>query len=287
MDSKLSTGIPSLDIRLDGGLPRGRIVELFGPHSTGKSSLAIGLMAEAEHKNHISVLFDVDNMFDIEYARAGGLEYGPTFYSEPRSAEEILSICENVIDSNDVDLIVLDDIGSLASKGEQEHGRHVNRILDEKMRSIVSKLSHSKTCMVMLNQIRTPFPKLKADHYTTPGGKMIKKYAQQRIQFHHAKFLRDQDDIDNIGIRLRYRVLKRLGQTPYTSSVIDYYYDGGVDVEADLIRLGLDTRILQLSGNWIKLGDKTLGNGIRKAAEKLRSSKEVKCELEEQLQQYL
>lgn len=273
----ISTGALSLDIALGGrGLPRGRIIEIFGPESSGKTTVALHAVASAQKQGGVAAFIDAEHALDPSWARRVGVDLESLLVSQPSSAEEALKIAEMLIKSNAVDIIVIDSVAALVPRSEVEGeigDQHVGlqaRLMSQAMRILNPTISRTKTCMMFINQIRQKIGVMFGNPETTSGGLALKFYSSVRLDIRKVTGVKDGDE--TIGSRVKVRVVKNKVAPPFKHAEFDLMHDHGISREGDLLDLGLEDKIIEKSGAWISYGDVRLGQGRENAKQYLRDN---------------
>jgi recombination protein RecA len=273
----ISTGALSLDIALGGrGLPRGRIIEIFGPESSGKTTVALHAVASAQKQGGVAAFIDAEHALDPSWARRVGVDLESLLVSQPSSAEEALKIAEMLIKSNAVDIIVIDSVAALVPRAEVEGeigDQHVGlqaRLMSQAMRILNPTISRTKTCMVFINQIRQKIGVMFGNPETTSGGLALKFYSSVRLDIRKVTSVKDGDE--TVGSRVKVRVVKNKVAPPFKQAEFDLMHDHGISREGDLLDLGLEDKIIDKSGAWISYGELRLGQGRENAKQYLRDN---------------
>jgi len=273
----ISTGALSLDIALGGrGLPRGRIIEIFGPESSGKTTVALHAVASAQKQGGVAAFIDAEHALDPSWARRVGVDLESLLVSQPSSAEEALKIAEMLIKSNAVDIIVIDSVAALVPRSEVEGeigDQHVGlqaRLMSQAMRILNPTISRTKTCMIFINQIRQKIGVMFGSPETTSGGLALKFYSSVRLDIRKVTGVKDGDE--TIGSRVKVRVVKNKVAPPFRQAEFDLMYDHGISREGDLLDLGLEDKLIEKSGAWISYGEIRLGQGRENAKQYLRDN---------------
>jgi len=284
----IRTGALSLDIALGGvGIPRGRITELFGPESSGKTTLALHVIAEAQKTGGIAAFIDAEHALDTTWAKRLGVDVSSMLVSQPDTGEQALDIAEMLIASNSVDVIVVDSVAALTPKAEIEGemgATHVGlqaRLMSQAMRKLTAIISKSKTALVFINQIRMKIGVMFGNPETTPGGLALKFYSSMRIDLRRITTLKDAKGA--IGSRVRARVVKNKIAPPFRDTEFDIMFDSGISYEGDLLDLGLTEEVLQRSGAWLNYGDLRLGQGRENAKKYLIENPDLLEEIKEKI----
>lgn len=275
----ISSGSVSLDLALGvGGLPRGRVVEIYGPESSGKTTLALHVIAEAQKRGGVGAFVDAEHALDPDYARKIGVEVNDLLISQPESGEEALQIVETLVKSGEVDVIVVDSVAALAPRaeiagemGEFEIGLQA-RLMSQALRKLSASISKTKSIVIFLNQTR-----MKIGSYgkpeTTPGGLALKFYSSVRIELKRIAQIKRGEEI--IGSKIQARVVKNKVAPPFKTAEFIIYYNEGISKYADLVNTGLQYGVLKKIGSWIQFENTKLGQGLEQAKEFLRENPEL------------
>jgi recombination protein RecA len=273
----ISTGALSLDIALGGrGLPRGRIIEIFGPESSGKTTVALHAVAQAQKAGGVGAYIDAEHALDPGWAKRIGVDLESLLVSQPSNAEEALKIAEMLVKSNAVDIIVIDSVAALVPKAEIEGeigDSHVGiqaRLMSQAMRILNPTIARTRTCMVFINQIRQKIGVMFGNPETTSGGLALKFYSSVRLDIRKVTGIKEGDE--TVGSRVKVRVVKNKVAPPYRQAEFDLMHDFGISREGDVLDLGLEDKILQKSGSNVYYGDMKLGNGRENAKQYLREN---------------
>jgi len=280
----IPTGSLSLDMALGGqGIPRGRIVEVFGPESSGKTTLALHVAGQAQKQGGIAAMIDAEHAFDPTWAKKLGLELDTLLVSQPTSGEEAMQITEMLIKSNAVDIIIIDSVAALVPRQELEGeigDSHVGlqaRLMSQSMRKLTGAIAKSKTAVVFINQIREKIGVMFGSPETTPGGRALKFYSSCRLDVRRIGQLKDGDQV--IGQRVRCKVVKNKVAPPFRVAEFDMMHTHGISYEGDILDLGVTHGIINRSGSWFKYGDAYLGQGKEKARAYLTENPEITEEI--------
>jgi recombination protein RecA len=273
----ISTGALSLDIALGGrGLPRGRIIEIFGPESSGKTTVALHAVANAQKQGGVAAFIDVEHALDPSWAKRIGVNLENLLVSQPSCAEEALKIAEMLIKSNAVDIIVIDSVAALVPRAEMEGeigdtqvGAQA-RLMSQAMRILNPVIAKTKTCMIFINQIRMKIGVMFGSPETTSGGQALKFYSSVRLDIRKVTGVKDGEEM--VGSRVKVRVVKNKVAPPFKQAEFDLMYDRGISWEGDLLDLGIEDRLVEKSGSWISYGDIRLGQGRENAKQFLRDN---------------
>ncbi|MCH7525827.1 MAG: recombinase RecA [Planctomycetes bacterium] len=284
----VSTGSLSLDLALGGnGLPRGRIVELFGPESSGKTTLAIHTIASAQEKGGICAFIDVEHALDAAWAKRCGVNLENLLISQPESGEEALEITELLVRSGSLDVLVIDSVAALIPRAEIEgemgdtHVALQARLMSQAMRKLTAAVSKSGTVVIFVNQIRMRIGVMFGNPETTPGGRALKFYSSVRIDVRRISTIKEGETA--IGTRIKAKVVKNKVAAPFRHGEFDIMFDSGISREGDLIDLGLAARVVDKSGAWFSFGDVRLGQGRENSKQFLRDNPDLFNEVREKI----
>ncbi|MBY0586078.1 recombinase RecA [bacterium] len=262
----ISTGALSLDLALGGrGVPRGRIIELFGPESSGKTTIALHIVAEAQRAGGVAAFIDAEHALDPGWAKRVGVQTENLLVSQPSSAEEALQITEMLVKSNAVDCIVIDSVAALVPKAELEGDMgdtHVGlqaRLMSQALRKLTGILGRSKTVLIFINQIRQKIGVMFGNPETTTGGLGLKFYSSCRIDIRRTNQLKEGEEV--VGSRVKAKVVKNKIAPPFRSAEFDLMYDHGISREGDVLDMGVEDRVVSKSGAWFNYGEVRLGQG--------------------------
>lgn len=288
----ISSGSLGLDAALGvGGVPRGRIVEIFGPEASGKTTLALHLMAEAQKEEGIAAFIDAEHAFDAAYARNLGVDIDNLLVSQPDTGEQALEIAETLVRSGAVDIIAVDSVAALVPKAEIEgemgdsHMGLQARLMSQAMRKLAGTVSKSKTCLAFINQIRMRIGVMFGNPETTPGGTALKFYSSVRLDIRRISSIKEGDKI--LGSRTRVRVMKNKVAPPFKYAEFDIIYGQGIYKLGELIDLGVAEKIVDKSGTWFSYKDERLGQGRDNAARFLGENADMAQEIERSLKERL
>ena len=281
----IPTGSMSLDIATGiGGLPRGRVVEIYGPESSGKTTLALHVVAEAQKSGGIAAYIDAEHALDPGYASALGINLAELYISQPDSGEQALEICEQLIRSGSLDVVVVDSVAALVPKaeiegemGDQFMGLQA-RLMSQAMRKLTSVISRSATCAVFINQIREKIGVMFGSPETTPGGRALKFYSSMRLDIRRVETLKD--GTNAVGSRVKVKVVKNKLAPPFREAEFDVMYGEGISRLGTLLEVGVDLKVLEKSGAWYTYGSMRLGNGKDGARTFLKDNPKVAVEIE-------
>ncbi len=286
----IPTGCLSLDLALGvGGVPRGRIMEIFGPESSGKTTVALHIIAETQRMGGVAAFIDAEHALDAQYARALGVDTNELYLSQPDTGEQALDICESLVRSSAVDIIVIDSVAALTPKAEIEgdmgdsHVGLLARLMSQALRKLTAITNRSKTCVIFINQLREKVGVMFGNPETTPGGKALKYFASLRLDIRKADALKGDGGI--IGNRTKCKVVKNKVAPPFKVAEFDIIYGEGISQEGCLIDLGVEYGILSKSGSWFNYNDDKLAQGREKLREHLRQNPELESELESKIRE--
>ena len=287
--------IPSGSITLDiatgiGGIPRGRITEIYGPESSGKTTLTLHIIAEAQKRGGKAVFIDAEHAFDPKYAKAIGVKLEDLIISQPDYGEQALEIAETLIRSGVIDVVVIDSVAALVPKAELEGdiedfnvGLHA-RLMSKAMRLLKGVVNKSNTALILINQIREKVGVMFGNPETTTGGRAIKFFADMRLEV-RKKDIKDAGE--KVGNRVKVKIVKNKLAPPFKEAEFDVIYGRGISKEGELLDLGEQLGIIKKSGAWYSYGDIKLGQGREKAREFLMQNKEIAEEIEKQIREKL
>lgn len=280
----ISTGSLSLDLALGGnGFPRGRVIELFGPESSGKTTLALHAVANAQREGGIAAFIDAEHALDPAWAKRLGVNLEELLVSQPSYGEEGLQIAEMLIKSNAVDVIVIDSVAALVPKAELDGeigDKHVGlqaRMMSQAMRKLTGAIAKAKTCVIFINQIREKIGVMFGSPETTPGGRALKFYSSCRIDVRRIASLKEGEE--TIGIRMKAKIVKNKVAPPFRVAEFDMLVSRGISLEGDVLDMATDDRIVTKSGSWFAYGDMRLGQGRDKARAFLEENPKVLAEI--------
>ncbi len=282
----INTGSLSLDMALGGvGVPRGRIVEIFGPESSGKTTLALHICAEAQRNGGIAAIIDAEHAFDPSWGKKVGVQLDTLLVSQPSSGEEAMQITEMLVKSNAVDVIVIDSVAALVPRAELEGDigdSHIGlqaRLMSQSMRKLTGAIAKSKASVIFINQIREKIGVMFGSPETTPGGRALKFYCSCRIDVRRIGSLKDGEEV--VGQRVKAKIVKNKVAPPFRVAEFDMMHAGGISYEGDLIDLGTTHKVVSRSGSWFKYGETYLGQGKEKARNFLIENPEISAEIRE------
>ncbi|MDE6597191.1 MAG: recombinase RecA [Clostridia bacterium] len=286
----IPTGCLSLDLALGvGGVPRGRILEIYGPESSGKTTVALHIIAETQKAGGVAAFIDAEHALDAQYAHALGVDTNELYLSQPDTGEQALDICESLVRSSAVDVIVVDSVAALTPKAEIEgdmgdtHVGLLARLMSQALRKLTAITNRSKTCVIFINQLREKVGVMFGNPETTPGGKALKYFATVRLDIRKADALKNDGDI--IGNRTKCKVVKNKVAPPFKVAEFDIIYGEGISQEGCLIDLGIEYGILTKSGAFIYYNEENLAQGREKMREYLKEHPEVKAEIDSKIRE--
>ncbi len=286
----IPTGALTLDYALGiGGVPRGRIVEIFGPESSGKTTLALSIVAQAQKTGGVAAYIDAEHAIDPAYSKKIGVNLDDLLISQPDTGEQALEITEYLVRSNAVDVIVIDSVAALVPRaeiegdmGDQFIGLQA-RLMSQAMRKLTAAISKSKTCVIFINQIRMKIGVMFGNPETTPGGRALKFYSSIRIDLRRLAALTSGDKI--IGNRVKVKIVKNKVAPPFKIAEIDIIYDEGISFAGSLLDMGIELGIIDKSGSWISYGDLKLGQGKDNARQFLKENEKAAKEIENKIRE--
>jgi len=280
----IPTGALSLDVALGiGGLPRGRVIEIFGPESSGKTTVALHVIAEAQKNGGIAAFIDAEHALDPNYADKLGVDVDALLLSQPDTGEQALEIAEALVRSNALDVVVIDSVAALVPRAEIEGemgDAHVGlqaRLMSQALRKLAGAISKSKTTAIFINQLREKVGIMFGNPETTPGGRALKFYSSVRLEIKRVENLKQGTDL--IGARTRVRVVKNKMAPPFKQADFDIMYGEGISQEGCILDLGYDLNIIQRSGAWYSYNEERLGQGRENAKDYLRQNIETATEI--------
>jgi recombination protein RecA len=288
----ISTGAVSLDYALGiGGVPRGRVVEIFGPESSGKTTLSLQIIAEAQKLGGMAAFVDAEHALDAKYAQRLGVDLDNLLVSQPDNGEQALEIVEVLVRSNGVDVVVVDSVAALVPRaeiegemGEAQMGLQA-RLMSQALRKLTGAVSKSKTCLIFINQLREKIGVMFGNPETTTGGRALKFYSSVRIDIRRIGAIKDGDAV--VGGRTRVKVVKNKVAPPFREAEFDVMYGEGISKEGDLLDLAVDRKIVDKSGTWFAFNGDRLGQGRENVKQFLKDNPAVFKTLEEKVRREL
>ena len=282
----ISTGSLSLDMALGvGGMPRGRVVEVFGPESSGKTTLTLHIIANAQKLGGTAAFIDVEHALDPDYAKRLGVNLDTLLVNQPDAGEQALEIAELLTRSNAVDVIVVDSVAALVPRAELEgqmgdsHVALQARLMSQALRKLTSVIAKSKTCLIFINQIREKIGVMFGNPETTPGGRALKFYSSVRVDIRRIGSIKDGEQI--IGNRVRAKIAKNKVAAPFKKAEFDIMFNHGISRSGDIVDLGVEAQIVEKSGTWFSYGEIRLGQGRENTKKFIESKPELLEEIEQ------
>jgi recombination protein RecA len=290
--SVIPSGCLSIDAALGvGGFPRGRVIEIYGPESGGKTTMTLHVIAEAQKLGGQAAFIDAEHALDPVYARKLGVDVDNLLVSQPDNGEQALEIAETLIRSGGVDIVVVDSVAALVPKaelegdmGDPQMGLQA-RLMSQALRKLTGIVSKSRTCLIFINQIREKIGVMFGNPETTTGGRALKFYASMRVDIRRIQAIKEGDKV--VGSRTRAKVVKNKVAAPFREAEFDIVYGEGISREGDLIDLGVDKGVLEKSGTWISFGGERMGQGRENARIFLKENKDIRDKLENVLRKKL
>jgi len=288
----ISTGSISIDYALGiGGVPRGRVIEIFGPESSGKTTLALQVIAEAQKTGGMAAFVDAEHALDAQYAQKLGVDLDNLLVSQPDNGEQALEIVEVLVRSNSVDVVVVDSVAALVPKaeiegemGEAQMGLQA-RLMSQALRKLTGVVSKSKTTLIFINQLREKIGVMFGNPETTTGGRALKFYSSVRIDIRRIASIKDGDQV--VGGRTRVKIVKNKVAPPFREAEFDVMYGEGISREGDLLDLAVDKRIVEKSGAWFAYSGERLGQGRENVKQFLRDNPDIRRAIDERVRKEL
>ena len=288
--------IPTGSIAVDwaigiGGFPRGRVVEVYGPESSGKTTLALSVVGQAQRKGGAAAFIDAEHALDAEYAKKLGVDIDNLLVSQPDNGEQALEITEMLVRSNSVDVVVVDSVAALVPKAELEGemgDSHVGlqaRLMSQALRKLTAIVAKSNTCLIFINQIREKIGVMFGSPETTTGGRALKFYASVRIDIRRIASIKDGENVT--GSRVKVKVVKNKTAAPFRQAEFDIDYGEGISRAGELVDLGVEHKLVVKSGAWFSYGDVRLGQGRENSKQFLRDNAELAAEIEQKVREKL
>ncbi|HNX42008.1 MAG TPA: recombinase RecA [Candidatus Aminicenantes bacterium] len=288
----IPSGSLSLDAALGiGGFPRGRVVEIYGQEASGKTTLALHVVAEAQKRGGTAAFIDVEHALDPKYAKKIGVDVENLYISQPDYGEQALEIAETLIRSNAVDVVVLDSVAALVPKAELEgemgdaHMGLQARLMSQALRKLTAIVSRSKSCLIFINQLREKIGMFVGNPETTTGGRALKFYASVRIDVKKILSIKQGEEI--VGSQVRAKVVKNKLASPFKEAIFDIIYGEGISKEGEIIEIGSEMGLVEKSGTWFSIKGQRLGQGKENVRKLLRENKELSEELEKLIREKL
>ncbi|MFV0599248.1 MAG: recombinase RecA [Bacteroidales bacterium] len=288
----IPTGSIALDVALGiGGLPKGRVIEIYGPESSGKTTLAIHAIAESQKNGGVAAFIDAEHAFDSFYAQKLGVDIDNLFISQPDNGEQALEIADNLIRSGAIDIIVIDSVAALTPKaeidgemGDSKMGLQA-RLMSQALRKLTSTISRTNCCCIFINQLRDKIGVMFGSPETTTGGNALKFYSSVRMDIRRIQAIKDGEF--NVGNRVRVKVVKNKLAPPFRQVEFDLMFGQGISKVGEIVDLGVEKNVIKKSGSWFSYGDTKLGQGREAVKQLLLDNEELSSELEEQIRQAL
>ncbi|MBO5963638.1 MAG: recombinase RecA [Bacteroidales bacterium] len=288
----ISTGSIALDSALGvGGFPKGRIIEIYGPESSGKTTLAIHAIAESQKNGGLAAFIDAEHAFDSNYAKKLGVDVDNLYISQPDNGEQALEIADNLISSGAVDIIVIDSVAALTPKseidgemGDSKMGLHA-RLMSQALRKMTATISKTKCCCIFINQLRDKIGVMFGSPETTTGGNALKFYSSIRLDIRRIQAIKDGEN--NIGNRVRVKIVKNKVAPPFRQVEFDLLFGQGISKMGEMVDIGVDAGIIKKSGSWFSYGETKLGQGREAVKQLLADNPELQEEITAQIKEYL
>lgn len=280
----IPTGSLSLDLALGGGIPRGRIVEIYGPESSGKTTLALHAVAEVQHSGGLAAFIDAEHAVDPEYAAKIGVNLDDLLISQPDTGEQALEICETLVRSSAVDIVVIDSVAALVPRAEIEgdmgdsHMGLQARLMSQALRKLTGVIAKSKTTVIFINQLRMKIGVMFGNPETTSGGNALKYYSSVRLDIRRTETIKDGDNM--IGNHVKVKVVKNKVAAPFKIAEFDIMYNEGISQAGDLLDLAVKEELVQKSGAWFAYKDEKIGQGREAAKQFLKDHPKIMTEIE-------
>lgn len=284
----IPTGALTLDVALGvGGLPRGRVIEIFGPEASGKTTLTLSVIKEIQKKGGVAAFIDAEHAFDSTYAKIIGVNLDELLISQPDTGEQALEIAETLVRSNAVDMVVIDSVAALTPRAEIEgemgdsHMGLQARLMSQALRKLTAAISKSRTCVIFINQIREKIGVMFGSPETTPGGRALKFYASVRLDLRRIATLKSGDMV--IGNRVRARVVKNKVAPPFREAEFEIMHNEGIVKPGSVIDAAVNLEIIEKTGTWLSFGGEKLGQGRDQAVKALREKPKLQEEIEKEI----
>jgi|TARA_B100000959_G_scaffold223723_1_gene237169 recombination protein RecA len=291
-ESVISTGCLSLDVALGvGGVPRGRIIEVYGPESSGKTTLALHIVAEAQKNNGYAAFVDVEHALDPEYSKALGVNTDDLLVSQPDAGEQALEITETLVRSGALDVIVIDSVAALVPQAELDGemgDTHIGlqaRLMSQALRKLTATVSRSNTCVIFINQIREKIGVMFGNPETTPGGRALKFYSSQRLEIRRVTTIKD--NANAVGNKVRVKVVKNKVAPPFKMAEFDIMYGEGISYIGDVLDLAVTADIVQKMGAWYSYKDEKIGQGRENTKSYLEENTEMMSKIVKQVKGFM
>ena len=283
----ISTGSVSIDLALGGGIPKGRVIEIYGPEASGKTTVALHVIAEAQKNGGVGAFIDAEHALDPDYAKKIGVNTDDLLISQPDSGEQALQILETLVRSGEVEVIVIDSVAALTPKSEiaGEMGEFPiglqARLMSSALRKLSAIVSKKKTTVIFINQIRMKIGVIFGNPETTPGGLALKFYSSIRIELRKIAQLKSGDEIT--GNRIRAKIVKNKVAAPFKVAEFDIYYNEGISATADLLNAGLKEGVVSKAGSWLQYENSKLGQGMEASRKFLQENPKIAKEIRTKL----
>ena len=288
----ISTGSISLDAAVGiGGVPRGRIVEIYGPESSGKTTLTLHIIAQAQKNNGVAAFIDAEHAFDPSYAKKLGVDFESLYFSQPDNGEQALEIADILVRSGTLDFIVIDSVAALVPKAELEgdmgdsHMGLQARLMSQALRKLTGTVSKSKTCVIFINQLRHKIGVMFGSPETTTGGNALKFYSSLRLDIRRIASIKDSDSI--IGNRTRVKVVKNKMASPGRMCEFDIMYGEGISYEGDLLDLAVKADIIKKMGSWYSYNEEKIGQGRENAKQYLKDNEKFMVKIKKEVREFI
>ena len=292
MDNVISTGCLSLDVALGvGGIPRGRVVEIYGPESSGKTTLALHIVAEAQKAGGFAAFIDAEHAVDPDYSKRLGVNTEELLISQPDTGEQALEICETLVRSGALDVIVIDSVAALVPRAELEgdmgdsHMGLQARLMSQALRKLTGTVSRSNTTVIFINQIREKIGVMFGNPETTPGGRALKFYSSVRLEIRRITTIKDGTEM--VGSRVRVKVVKNKVAPPFKKSEFDIMYGLGISYVGDIIDLAVEGNIVEKTGAWYSYDDMKIGQGRENAKSFLTENSDILDAVTEKVKSFM
>ena len=292
MENVISTGCLSLDVALGvGGVPKGRIIEIYGPESSGKTTLALHIVAEAQKSGNYAAFIDAEHAIDPEYSKKLGVDIEELLISQPDNGEQALEICETLVRSGALDVIVVDSVAALVPRAELEgdmgdsHMGLQARLMSQALRKLTGTVSRSNTTVVFVNQIREKIGVMFGNPETTPGGRALKFYSSIRMEIRRITTLKDGGE--SVGNRVRVKVVKNKVAPPFKQTEFDLMYGQGISFEGDILDLAVSGSIIEKTGAWFSYGDMKICQGRENSKQFLKDNNDILAEIIDKVKAFM
>ena len=292
MENVISTGCLSLDVALGvGGVPKGRIIEIYGPESSGKTTLALHIVAEAQKSGNYAAFIDAEHAVDPEYSKKLGVNTEELLISQPDNGEQALEICETLVRSGALDVIVVDSVAALVPRAELEgdmgdsHMGLQARLMSQALRKLTGTVSRSNTTVIFVNQIREKIGVMFGNPETTPGGRALKVYSSIRMEIRRITTLKDGGE--SVGNRVRVKVVKNKVAPPFKQTEFDLMYGQGISYEGDILDLAVSGSIIEKTGAWFSYDDMKIGQGRENSKQFLKDNNDILAEIIDKVKAFM